>query len=202
MKRIALFVAIAFTTAASVRAQIPDPGDPVCAYCEVDLKSQQPHKPGCPYYSEPANEMSTKESWTPNFNSIEYKYGNGVMCEQCGRTNGHNSDCLIGKTQRLIRDYWAKSKTPESNKFLIKTYEEISDCSLNKGVRPVRRKRHKIKQKRNLEPRFRLNALFARRPLRHPALMKHPIFLLTTRGFTNQPVRNISPNLDRTQVRA
>ena len=82
MKRIALFVAIAFTTAASVRAQIP------------------------------------------NFNSIEYKYGNGVMCEQCGRTNGHNSDCLIGKTQRLIRDYWAKSKTPESNKFLIKTYEE------------------------------------------------------------------------------
>ena len=82
MKRIALFVAIAFTTAASVRAQ------------------------------------------TPNFNSIEYKYGNGVMCEQCGRTNGHNSDCLIGKTQRLIRDYWAKSKTSESNKFLIKTYEE------------------------------------------------------------------------------
>jgi len=124
MKRIALFVAIAFTTAASVRAQIPDPGDPVCAHCEVDLKSQQPHKPGCPYYSEPANEMSTKESWTPNFNSIEYKYGNGVMCEQCGRTNGHNSDCLIGKTQRLIRDYWAKSKTPEPNKFLIKTYEE------------------------------------------------------------------------------
>ena len=108
MKRIALFVAIAFTTAASVRAQIPDPGDPVCAHCEVDLKSQQPHKPGCPYYSEPANEMSTKESWTPNFNSIEYKYGNGVMCEQCGRTNGHDSDCLIGKTQRLIRDYWAK----------------------------------------------------------------------------------------------
>ena len=124
MKRIALFVAIAFTTAASVRAQIPDPGDPVCAHCEVDLKSQQPHKPGCPYYSEPANEMSTKESWTPNFNSIEYKYGNGVMCEQCGRTNGHDSDCLIGKTQRLIRDYWAKSKTLDSNKFLIKTYEE------------------------------------------------------------------------------
>lgn len=124
MKRIALFVAIAFTTAASARAQIPDPGDPVCAHCEVDLKSQQPHKPGCPYYSEPANEKSTQESWTPNFNSIEYKYGNGVMCEQCGRTNGHDSDCLIGKTQRLIRDYWAKSKTPESNKFLIKTYEE------------------------------------------------------------------------------
>ena len=82
MKRAVLLIAIAFTTAASVRAQIP------------------------------------------NFNSIEYKYGNGVMCEQCGRTNGHNSDCLIGKTQRLIRDYWAKSKTPESNKFLIKTYEE------------------------------------------------------------------------------
>ena len=59
MKRIALFVAIAFTTAASVRAQIPDPGDPVCAHCEVDLKSQQPHKPSCPYYSEPANEKGT-----------------------------------------------------------------------------------------------------------------------------------------------
>lgn len=175
MKRIALFVAIAFTTAASVRAQIP------------------------------------------NFNSIEYKYGNGVMCEQCGRTNGHNSDCLIGKTQRLIRDYWAKSKTPSQISFLLRLTRKISDCSLNKGVRPVRRKRHKIKQKRNLnkqlpvyrlrprllsEPRFRLNALSARRPLRHQALMKHPIFLLTTRGFTSQPVRNISPNLDRTQVRA
>lgn len=124
MKRIALLIAMALTAAVSVHAQIPDPGDPVCAHCDVDLKSQQAHKPGCPYYSEPANEMSTKESWTPNFNSIEYKYGNGVMCEQCGRTNGHDSDCLIGKTQRLIRDYWAKSKTPESNKFLIKTYEE------------------------------------------------------------------------------
>ena len=41
MKRISLLVAIAFTTAASVRAQIPDPGDPVCAYCEVNLKTAE-----------------------------------------------------------------------------------------------------------------------------------------------------------------
>ncbi len=61
MKRIALFVAIAFTTAASVRAQIPDPGDPVCAYCNVDLKSQQPHKRGCPYYDRNPVVLSTRE---------------------------------------------------------------------------------------------------------------------------------------------
>ena len=105
-------------------AQVPKASKPVCAYCGVDLTTGVSHKSNCRYYKKEQETEDKGESWAPNFNSIEYKYGHGVMCEQCERTNGHDSDCLIGKTQGYIRDYWAKSKTPESYKFLIKTYED------------------------------------------------------------------------------
>ena len=152
--------------AIAASAQVPKASKPVCAYCGVDLTTGESHKSSCRYYKK---EESSEESWAPNFNSIEYKYGNGVMCEQCGKTNGHVSDCLIGKTQGYARDYWAKSSNSESAKFRIKTYEDnirlfakqgrearqrkqaeksttmriISDCSLSKDVRPVRENKQK-----------------------------------------------------------
>ena len=107
--------------AIAASAQVPKASKPVCAYCGVDLTTGESHKSSCRYYKK---EESSEESWAPNFNSIEYKYGNGVMCEQCGKTNGHVSDCLIGKTQGYARDYWAKSSNSESAKFRIKIYED------------------------------------------------------------------------------
>ena len=107
--------------AIAASAQVPKASKPVCAYCGVDLTTAESHKSSCRYYKK---EESSEESWAPNFNSIEYKYGNGVMCEQCGKTNGHVSDCLIGKTQGYARDYWAKSSNSESAKFRIKIYED------------------------------------------------------------------------------
>ena len=107
--------------ALAASAQVPKASKPVCAYCGVDLTTGESHKSSCRYYKK---EESSEESWAPNFNSIEYRYGNGVMCEQCGKTNGHVSDCLIGKTQGYARDYWAKSSNSESAKFRIKTYED------------------------------------------------------------------------------
>ena len=107
--------------AIAASAQVPKASKPVCAYCGIDLTTGESHKSSCRYYKK---EESSEESWAPNFNSIEYKYGNGVMCEQCGKTNGHVSDCLIGKTQGYARDYWAKSSNSESAKFRIKTYED------------------------------------------------------------------------------
>ena len=107
--------------AIAASAQVPKASKPVCAYCGVDLSTGESHKSSCRYYKK---EESSEESWAPNFNSIEYKYGNGVMCEQCGKTNGHVSDCLIGKTQGYARDYWAKSSNSESAKFRIKIYED------------------------------------------------------------------------------
>ena len=52
----ALLTVVSLLTAVVVEAQIPVPSDPVCALCGVDLKSQQPHKRGCIYYEEPADE--------------------------------------------------------------------------------------------------------------------------------------------------
>ena len=51
MKRLNLIALLALTATAT-HAQIPDPGDPVCAYCDVNLKTGEDHKRGCPYYSE------------------------------------------------------------------------------------------------------------------------------------------------------
>ena len=107
--------------AIAASAQVPKASKPVCAYCGIDLTTGESHKSSCRYYKK---EESSEESWAPNFNSIEYRYGNGVMCEQCGKTNGHLSDCIIGKTQGYARDYWAKSSNSESAKFRIKTYED------------------------------------------------------------------------------
>ena len=63
MKRI-LSICLCLGTLLPAKAQIPEVGDPVCAICEVDLKSQQPHKRGCPYYSEPQDEEETSKPST------------------------------------------------------------------------------------------------------------------------------------------
>lgn len=69
MKRITLLMSLALAVAVSVNAQIPDPGDPVCAHCGVDLKSQVPHKRSCPYYEEPTSEESSSSSSSSSSNS-------------------------------------------------------------------------------------------------------------------------------------
>lgn len=120
MRKLLLFV-LMIVGALAASAQVPKASKPVCAYCGIDLTTGESHKSSCRYYKK---EESSEESWAPNFNSIEYRYGNGVMCEQCGKTNGHVSDCLIGKTQGYARDYWAKSSNSESAKFRIKIYED------------------------------------------------------------------------------
>lgn len=67
-----LFICICLAGAMTAKSQIPVPPDPVCAFCGVDLKSEEPHKPGCRYYSPPQEEEeeapkpSTKlEDYTP-----------------------------------------------------------------------------------------------------------------------------------------
>ena len=120
MRKLLLFL-LMIVGALAASAQVPKASKPVCAYCGIDLTTGESHKSSCRYYKK---EESSEESWAPNFNSIEYRYGNGVMCEQCGKTNGHVSDCLIGKTQGYARDYWAKSSNSESAKFRIKIYED------------------------------------------------------------------------------
>lgn len=96
------------------RAQvyIPDPGDPVCAICGVDLKSEVPHKRGCIYYQEPEAEQSSSSSTTtprPSSQSSdptpEVPFKNG-RCPECGRSvsaysyidpNGAHSGCRLGE---------------------------------------------------------------------------------------------------------
>ena len=129
-------------------AQVPKASKPVCAYCGIDLTTGESHKSSCRYYKK---EESSEESWAPNFNSIEYKYGNGVMCEQCGKTNGHVSDCLIGKTQGYARDYWAKSSNSESAKFRIKTYEDNIRLFAKQGREARQRKQAENKAEQELK---------------------------------------------------
>ena len=111
MKRAVLLIAIALTVVLYVHAQIPDPGDPVCVYCEVDLKSQQPHKPGCPYYSEPQEEESSSSSSSSSSSTSSKpsrpfnertdvnldEYGRGrYRCPECGNLH-HTGSCQLGK---------------------------------------------------------------------------------------------------------
>ena len=63
MKRLALFTLLCMAAMSSF-AQIPMPGDPVCAHCGVDLKSGEAHKSFCPYYEAPQQEESSSSSST------------------------------------------------------------------------------------------------------------------------------------------
>ena len=118
MKRITLLMSLALAAAVSVNAQIPDPGDPVCAHCGVDLKSQVPHKRSCPYYEEPTSEESTSSSSSSSVSSSASKpsrpfnertdgdpaeYGRGsYKCPECNSLY-HTSSCQLGKVQSEYR---------------------------------------------------------------------------------------------------
>ena len=111
MKRIAI-CCVALASVLTATAQVPVASNPVCAECgggEMAKKNGQwvevtPHKSWCPIAKkiEEAKEKEKENAWAPNFNSIEYKYGNGVKCEECGRVQGHVSDCSIGFCQKKI----------------------------------------------------------------------------------------------------
>lgn len=59
MKRI-LTICMCLVALLTAKAQIPEVGDPVCADCGVDLKSNAPHKRGCPQADEETSTPSTK----------------------------------------------------------------------------------------------------------------------------------------------
>lgn len=133
MKKI-LLTALMLTGSIVVMAQVPQASDPVCAHCGKARWTKQggqwvqvsDHAPGCIAAGD--KEKSKEESWAPNFNSVEYKYGVSTACPWCermdGRKNGHRSDCPIGKTQGFIRKAWDRASSPEAVKFKIQTYEE------------------------------------------------------------------------------
>ena len=112
MKRLNLIALLALTATAT-HAQIPDPGDPVCAYCEVNLKTATSHKRGCPYYEEPKEESSSSVSSSSNSSTSKPSgptrynpFANGT-CPECGakvelmgQLNRHRSNCRLGDAYR------------------------------------------------------------------------------------------------------
>jgi hypothetical protein len=160
MKRIALLIAMALTAAVSVHAQIPDPGDPVCAHCNVDLKSQQAHKPGCPYYSEPSSEESSSSSSSSSSGSTHlhdykplpevksrlkissgkyhcmYNAGDGdhmITCPACGSV-AHERWCAFVLLQKMAIEAKAKAlaaTTPEERRKAIIDFHVCEDNLLN-----------------------------------------------------------------------
>ena len=160
MKRIALLIAMALTAAVSVHAQIPDPGDPVCAHCNVDLKSQQAHKPGCPYYSAPSSEESSSSSSSSSSGSTHlrdykplpevksrlnissgkyhcmYNAGDGdhmITCPACGSV-AHERWCAFVLLQKMAIEAKAKAlaaTTPEERRKAIIDFHVCEDNLLN-----------------------------------------------------------------------
>lgn len=122
MKRIILIALLGVATA--TYAQIPQPGDPHCAYCNVNLKTGEAHKSNCPYYEAPKEEESSSSSSThlrdytplPEVSSIEhaliYEVGvNGVKpCSHC-KSLKHQPWCEIINMQKWAKEYWAKAES-------------------------------------------------------------------------------------------
>lgn len=152
MRRLLLsFVVLAFVL--SAQAQVPAASNPVCAECgghEMAKRNGQwveltPHKPGCPIGKKiaEAEAKAKANAWSPNYNSIEYKYGNGVKCEECGRMQGHVSDCIIGYCQKLVLRYSDHTwNDPEAYKRKIRILEE----NIRHAVQRAREERAQAQQ--------------------------------------------------------
>ena len=113
MKRLfLLLLTICAFSAKDSYAQVPAASNPVCAECGGNEYRKEggkwvkisDHKPDCPIGKKiaEAEAKAKANAWSPNYSSIEYKYGNGVKCEECGRVQGHVSDCSIGFCQKKI----------------------------------------------------------------------------------------------------
>ena len=111
MKRLIIcFMALAGVL--MMKAQVPEVNSRVCAECGGNEQRKQggqwvqisEHKSWCSIAKKIAEAEAKAEAaaWAPDFSSIEYQYGNGVKCEECGRVQGHASDCTIGFFQRKI----------------------------------------------------------------------------------------------------
>ena len=115
----------------SVVAQVPEVNSRVCAECGGNEQRKQggewvqisDHKSWCPIAKKIAEAEAA--AWSPDFSSIEYQYGHGVKCEECGLVQGHVSDCLIGYNQKLALKHsdhtWSD---PEAYKRKINIIEE------------------------------------------------------------------------------
>ncbi len=121
MKRIILIALLGVATA--TYAQIPQPGDPHCAYCNVNLKTGEAHKSSCPYYEAPKEESSSSSSThlrdyipLPEVSSTEhaliYEVGvDGVKpCSHC-KSLKHQPWCEIINMQKWAKEYWAKAES-------------------------------------------------------------------------------------------
>lgn len=136
MKRLfLLLLTICAFSAKDSYAQVPAASNPVCAECGGNEYRKEggkwvkisDHKPDCPIGKKiaEAEAKAKANAWSPNYSSIEYKYGNGVKCEECGRVQGHVSDCNIGYCQKLVSKHsdhtWSD---PEAYKRKIQRLEE------------------------------------------------------------------------------
>lgn len=122
---------IALALMQSVVAQVPEVNSRVCAECGGNEQRKQggewvqisDHKSWCPIAKKIAEAEAA--AWSPDFSSIEYQYGHGVKCEECGLVQGHVSDCLIGYNQKLALKHsdhtWSD---PEAYKRKINIIEE------------------------------------------------------------------------------
>lgn len=142
MKRI-IVIALLGLIAVTVKAQIPTPPDPVCAFCGVDLKSGEAHKLGCRYYQAPDDDSESSSSsthlkdYTPmsEMSAIEYAliYEVGVNgkkpCSHC-LSLIHQPWCEIINMQKWAKEYRAKAQnasTEAERKRALWDYKRMVD---------------------------------------------------------------------------
>ena len=128
------------------RAQIPPVGDPACAYCGVNLKTGEAHKPGCVYYSEPKEEEESSNSSSTHLKDYEslpevksvldmshtlyelmYKAGYAMtMCPECHQI-GHKGGCYLERLQKEAKQWKDKAmaaSTKEAREAALREFHQ------------------------------------------------------------------------------
>jgi hypothetical protein len=163
--------------AATTHAQIPQVSDPHCAYCNVNLKTGEPHKRSCPYYEapmeeesfssssssttsstklkdhEPLPEVKSRLDVSPDRYRLMYQAGDGknmVTCPACGSVV-HKGWCPYAILQRMANEAKAKAlaaNTPEERRKAIIGFHVCEDNLLASYEQNLQKKQEEERKAR------------------------------------------------------
>ena len=122
--------------ATATYAQIPQVGDPVCAYCDVNLKTGEAHKSSCPYYEAPKEEESSSSSTSSSSSGSTHLRDYKPMGEVKSRLNVHPTlyEKLYEVGQGIYDACPYCHKFTHADRCTIKTYQEGANKWSSKSI--------------------------------------------------------------------
>lgn len=118
----------------------------ICPECKVYLKPEEAkhfddpayHEPWCTWVKKKLKDVEPMSEVPSKFSIADqkrlYGYGNGLQCPHCLGTNRHESDCVIGYSQRRAQELLAKAEQATSEQARKRAIWEYQNMENNINI--------------------------------------------------------------------